>query len=115
MAQQLLVGQDVLITEASRPQSFRQTTLCTIILDQWSARSVDPYLTTNNIHVTEISIPSVGFEHAIPANRRSQTYALDRTPKEIHAILTETLACFFPGRAKDLSAPMQSTRYTTIC
>ena len=26
--------------------------------------------------------------------------------KEIHAILRETLACFLPGRAKDLSAPM---------
>ena len=23
-------------------------------------------------------------------------------PKEIHAILTETLACFLPGRAKEL-------------
>ena len=29
-----------------------------------------------------------------------------KTPKEIHAILTETLACFLPGQAKDLSAPM---------
>jgi len=29
-----------------------------------------------------------------------------KAPKEIHAILTETLACFFPGRAKDLSAPV---------
>jgi hypothetical protein len=27
-----------------------------------------------------------------------------KAPKEIQAILTETLACFFPGRAKDLSA-----------
>ena len=27
-------------------------------------------------------------------------------PKEIHAILTETLVCFLPGRAKDLSAPL---------
>jgi hypothetical protein len=26
--------------------------------------------------------------------------------KEIRAILTETLACFLPGRAKDLSAPL---------
>jgi len=26
--------------------------------------------------------------------------------KEIHNILTETLACFLPGRAKDLSAPL---------
>jgi len=28
----------------------------------------------------------------------------DKAPKEIHAILTETLVCFFPGRAKGLSA-----------
>ena len=30
----------------------------------------------------------------------------DKAPKEIHAILTETLACFLPGRVKDLSAPL---------
>jgi len=29
-----------------------------------------------------------------------------KTPKEIHIILTETLACFLHGRAKDLSAPL---------
>ena len=29
-----------------------------------------------------------------------------KAPKEIHAILTETLACFLPGRAKDLSSPL---------
>jgi len=29
-----------------------------------------------------------------------------KEPKEIHAIMTETLACFLPGRAKDLSAPL---------
>ena len=29
-----------------------------------------------------------------------------KVPKEIHAILTETLACFLPGRAKYLSAPL---------
>jgi len=27
-------------------------------------------------------------------------------PKEIREILTETLACFLPGRAKDLSSPL---------
>jgi len=27
-----------------------------------------------------------------------------KAPKEIHAILTEILACFLPGRSKDLSA-----------
>jgi len=29
-----------------------------------------------------------------------------KEPKEIQAILTETFACFLPGRAKDLSAPL---------
>jgi len=29
-----------------------------------------------------------------------------KAPKEIHAILAETLVCFLPGRAKDLSAPL---------
>ena len=28
-----------------------------------------------------------------------------KAPKEIQVILTETLACFIPRRAKDLSAP----------
>jgi len=35
-----------------------------------------------------------------------------KTPKEIHAILTETLACFLPGRAKDLPA---SLYYVYMC
>ena len=30
----------------------------------------------------------------------------DRAPKEIHAILTETLASFVPGRANDYSTPL---------
>jgi len=29
-----------------------------------------------------------------------------KAPKEIHTVLTETLACFVPGRAKDLSASL---------
>ena len=29
-----------------------------------------------------------------------------KAPKEIHAILRETLACFLPGRAEDLSVPL---------
>jgi len=32
-----------------------------------------------------------------------------KAPKEIHAILTATLACFLPGRAKDLSSPLYIT------
>ena len=32
-----------------------------------------------------------------------------KAPKETHAILTETLACFLPGRAKDFSAPLYNS------
>jgi len=35
-----------------------------------------------------------------------------KAPKEIHAILTETLDCLLPGRAKDLSAPLYNS---TVC
>jgi len=31
----------------------------------------------------------------------------DKAPREIHAILTETLACFLPRRAKELSASLE--------
>jgi hypothetical protein len=34
-----------------------------------------------------------------------------KTPKEIHPILTETLAFFLPSRAKDLSAPLYKLAY----
>jgi len=33
-----------------------------------------------------------------------------KAPEEIHVILTETLDCFLPGRAKDLSAPLHKRR-----
>jgi len=33
-----------------------------------------------------------------------------KAPKEIHAILTEILACFPPGCAKDISAPLHSIK-----
>ena len=36
---------------------------------------------------------------------------LDKAPKEIHAILTETLACLLPGRVKDLSPPLYSEHW----
>ena len=34
------------------------------------------------------------------------SFLQDKVPKEIQAILTEILACFLPGWAKDLSAPL---------
>ena len=36
----------------------------------------------------------------------SSFFLQGKAPEEINAILTETLTCFLPGRAKDLSAPL---------
>ena len=36
----------------------------------------------------------------------SSFFLQGKEPKEIHTILTVTLACFRPGRAKDLSVPL---------
>jgi len=37
-----------------------------------------------------------------------------KAPKESHAILTETLACFLPGWAKNLSVPLYIKTYNAI-
>ena len=37
-----------------------------------------------------------------------------KAPKEFHAILTETLACFPPGRAMDLSASLYMRLTSTV-
>jgi len=37
-----------------------------------------------------------------------------KAPKEIQAILTETLPCLLPGRAKELSAPLYNQRLYSV-
>jgi hypothetical protein len=78
MAQQPLVGQGLLIIEASRSHSLRHTTLGRTPLDEWSARRRDLYLTTHNTHKRQTSMPPTGFEPTILASERPQTHALDR-------------------------------------
>ena len=38
-----------------------------------------------------------------------------KVPKEIHIILTEILACFLPGQARDLSAPLYISAMRFCC
>jgi hypothetical protein len=56
----------------------RRTTVRRTLLDEWSARRRDLYLTTHNTHNRQISMPPVRFEPTISAGERPQTYALDR-------------------------------------
>ena len=73
MTQQLLVGQDLLIIEASRTHTFGRTPL-----HEGSARRKDVYLTKHNTHKTPTSMSLAGEEPAMPADERPQTHALDR-------------------------------------
>jgi len=54
------------------------TTIGRTPLDEWSARHIELYLTTHNIHNRQISMPQAGFEPAIPASERPQTHAIGR-------------------------------------
>ena len=78
MAQQLLVGQGLLIIDRGFTITLRHTTLCRTPLDEGSERRRDLYLTKHNTHKRQISMSPAGFEAAIPASERPQTQALDR-------------------------------------
>ena len=55
------------------------TTVGRTPLNKGSARRRDLYLTTHNTHNRQTSVPSAGFDPAIPAGDRLQTLALDRS------------------------------------
>jgi hypothetical protein len=83
MALQPVVGQGLLIIEASRPQSDRHTTLGKTPLDEWPARRRDLYLTTHNTHKKQTFMSPAGFEPTIAASERPQTHTLDRAANRI--------------------------------
>jgi hypothetical protein len=77
MARQPLMGQGLLVVEASRLHS-RHTTLDGSPLDEGSARCRDIYLATKNTPKRQTSMPPVRFEPKIPAHDRPQTHTSDR-------------------------------------
>ena len=70
-------------------------------LDEGSARRRGFYLTTHNTQKRQTSMPQEGFERAIPASERPQTYAL----RPMHRF--ECLECNRPN--------LISHRYATEC
>ena len=55
----------------------RRTTVGRTPLDEWSPRRRD-YLTTQNAHKRQTSVPPAGFKPTISGGERPQTYALGR-------------------------------------
>ena len=64
-----LVGQGLLIIEASRSHSVTHTTLGRIPLDEWSALRRDLYLTTHNTRKRQTSMPPGGIRTRNPSKR----------------------------------------------
>ena len=52
------------------------------------------------------SSPNIDFNNMETRAVMKYFFLQGKAPKEIHAILTEILDFFLPGRAKDLSAPL---------
>ena len=78
MARQSLMGQGILIIEASRLHSDTPRSVGLL----WTGdRSVAETSTLQ--HTTQTCMPPAGFEHTIPAGELSQTDALDRAVTRI--------------------------------
>jgi hypothetical protein len=56
----------------------RRTTVGKTLLDEWSARRRELYLTAHNTHKRQTSMPPVKLESMISAGEWPQIYALDR-------------------------------------
>jgi len=69
-------GHGLLIHVVFLDHTQRRTRVGRTHLDELSARHRD-YLTTQNVHNRQTSMPPVGFEPTISAGERPQTYALD--------------------------------------
>jgi len=75
MAQQPLVGQSLLIIEATRSYSDTQQSVGLLCTSDQSVAETSTWQQTTLPRQT--SIPPAGFEPAIPARERQQTHALD--------------------------------------
>jgi hypothetical protein len=104
VAQQPLVGQRLLIIEASRSHS--DTPLGKTPVDEWYTRRRDLYLTIYNTHERQTSMLPVAFEPAIPASERPRTHAWEGAAT---GISTGVLYREQNGRGRDVDHSPPST------
>ena len=88
MARQALVGQDILIFEASQSSSDTPHSVGLLQTSYQLVAEAATYTNTHNKHNRRKSIPSAEFEPAISGIKRLYTYALDRTATGIGNFLS---------------------------
>ena len=79
MARQPLGGLERLIVRGFKITLLRHNTFGRTPLDERSSLPRDLYLTIHNTYKRQTSMPSAGFEPAIPVSEPPQTHTLDRT------------------------------------
>ena len=62
--------------------ALRHTPIGRTPIDERKAQLRELYLITHNTHNRQTSMPSVGFEPAVPASERPRTHILDRAVTE---------------------------------
>jgi len=82
----------------------RHTTLSRTLLDEWSARRRDLYLTTHNTHNTQESIPPAGSETTIPASEQPQIHALDSSANGSSLVYDYIHICKLSTMLRDLQS-----------
>jgi len=87
--------------------TLRHDTLSRTLLDEWSARRKDLYLTTDNTHNRQTSVPPAGFEPAIPVSQQLQTHTLDSAANGMGPLF-----CLFLARQPPQSA--RASSFTTF-
>jgi hypothetical protein len=85
MARQPIVGQGLLIIEASRSYSCTPHSVGLLLTSGQPDAETDTYR-THNTHKRQTSMPPAGFESAIPVSERPQTHALDRAATGIDTV-----------------------------
>jgi len=75
------VGQGLFLVEVSRSHTLGRTPL-----EEWSAHGRDPYLTAHDALKRPTSMPTLGFEPAIPTTDRPQTQTSDHAATGIGCV-----------------------------
>ena len=90
------MGQKIGLQQPSKDEELKRQEL-----SYWDVWQATPFMTTKQTTTYARDFNNIETRAVIKF-----LFLHGKAPKEIHAILTETLACFLPGRTKDLSAPL---------
>jgi len=92
----------------------QHTTACRTALDERSARRRDLYLTTNNTHKKQTSLPPAGFEPTISAGERTQNVFSPRNHWDWHSSISFVIEHVVHIAVKKFFEFQRNARYNAV-